>query len=241
MAAVFSRRHFVRIAIATLLSALTLAMMPASAAWITIDDPKWGPDSVVQDTSTSLEWLNLRSTIGLAPAQVIAGLRPGGEFSGFRYATWQEFGSLTSRFFSIASVCCYRPLDAAMTAAFANLFGPTLTDTDLGTPRPGIDGYFDFPSDGRGDGVGSKFFYEVSDGQVDCVYDSNSFTVNFPALPHRGSYLVRSIDEPGVLSLVGAALLGLLAGVRRKRRIVSSWLAVPDGDRGRASGNGAGR
>ena len=221
MGSAFNCKRLVRIAIATLLgAALTLTTVLARAAWIPLDDPKWGRASVVQDTSTGLEWLNLKSTIGLAPARVIAGLRPGGEFAGFRYATWQEFGALTSRFFSTTSVCCYRPLDEATTVDFANLFGPTLTETDLGKPRPGIDGYFDYPSDGRGDGVGSKFFYEVNGGgQVVGVSDSSSFTVNFPALPHRGSYLVRPIDEPGLLSLVGAALIGALAGagVRWKR------------------------
>lgn len=230
-----SATSIIRTAVATLFAgALTLTTGLVRAAWIAIDDPKWGPDSVVQDTSSGLEWLNLRATIGLPPARVYAGLRPEGEFAGFRCATAAEVHSLTSRFFSVPRVCCYRPLDKVTTANFANLFGPTFTVTKLSETNPGVDGYFGFAMAGYTEGIIGAFFYESNAvGQLDGVYDqSGGITLASRGTPSRGSYIVRSVSEPGVLALIGTALLGAVAGLRRRRPVQLARLArTPFGGR----------
>src|SRR3954449_12961250 len=79
---------------------------PARAALILENSPVYGPNSLVLDTSTGLEWLNLSLSTDLTPAYVETQFGPGGQFAGFRYATQEEVASLTTAFFS-GSVCCY--------------------------------------------------------------------------------------------------------------------------------------
>src|SRR4051812_28620374 len=80
---------------------------PARSALILENDPVFGPNSLVLDTSTGLEWLNLGFSANLSPVEVLAQLQPGKKFSGFRYTTYSEFGSLTSSFFSPQTPCCF--------------------------------------------------------------------------------------------------------------------------------------
>jgi hypothetical protein len=113
----------------------------AWASFITLDDPTFGANALVLDTSTGLEWLNARFSIGLSPGQVTADLQPGGEFAGFRYATEQEYVSSTTAFFGFTS-----PqdglnnffLDQNAAEDFISLFGPTFSDFGL----PALSGYY---------------------------------------------------------------------------------------------------
>lgn len=100
----------------------------ALSALILQNDAKFGANSVMLDTSTDLEWLNLRFSQGLSPAQVMAQFGTGGTFEGWRHATSEEFISLATSFFSekfYFDICCNTPIDLVKTMQFANLFGPT--------------------------------------------------------------------------------------------------------------------
>ena len=218
MNAISNCRSGFRLGMAALLAIVLCATAaPVRATLVPVDEPRFGPAALVLDTRTGLEWLSLTHSIGLSPAQVLAELLPGGRFAGFRYASHAEFGALTTDFFA-APVCCLRLLDEATTQAFARLFGPTFTDADLSESRPGIDGYFGFLRDGRGDGAAGRFFHEASLGRVSGVYDQSSFTIRSPGSFRRGSYLVQSVSEPASISLLIASLLGVAAGALPRKR-----------------------
>ena len=61
---------------------------------IVVDDPQYGASSILQDTSTGLEWLNLNKTSNLSYNTVFSNLGPGGMFEGFRYANLDDIGTL---------------------------------------------------------------------------------------------------------------------------------------------------
>jgi hypothetical protein len=193
---------------------------PARSALILQDDPVFGPNSLVLDTSTGLEWLNLRSSINTSPADVIAGFQPGGEFEGFRYATLEEFGLLTTDFFG-QTICCTFSLDLTKTIDFANLFGPTSGTNDL----PQLSGFFNpFPElEGETTICTNRFFYQLNDSPgLSGVYEQDcGATTAVGPQPFMGSYLVRAgagvpIPEPSSITLVCAGLL--LALLTRARK-----------------------
>jgi hypothetical protein len=78
-----------------------LAAGPASATLTLIDDPVFGPMSLVLDTTTNLEWLRVDLTSngptggGLA---VLGQLGPGQKFAGFRFAGTNNWAGLMAEF-----------------------------------------------------------------------------------------------------------------------------------------------
>jgi hypothetical protein len=59
-------------------------------ALIVADDSRYGAASIVRDTSTGLDWLNLTKTVNLSYNTVFGNLVLGGTFEGFRYANLPE-------------------------------------------------------------------------------------------------------------------------------------------------------
>ncbi len=66
----------------------------ASAALLSVGDPRYGTDALTLDTSTGLAWLDVTFSTNLTYWQVLAETQPGGAFSGFRYATLDEVSAL---------------------------------------------------------------------------------------------------------------------------------------------------
>lgn len=64
------------------------------ALMISAGDPHFGIASVTRDTATGLEWLDFTATLGRSMDEVTAGMGPGGEFAGYRYATAAEVTTL---------------------------------------------------------------------------------------------------------------------------------------------------
>jgi hypothetical protein len=186
-------------------------------------------DDLVVDTSTGLEWLNLTRTQQLSVNQVFAQLGPDGQFSGFQYATRDQFVTLFEEVFGTPKLTnSTGSLDLNATENFANLFGPTSFAVPItGEHLPEASGYFDATpgvpgGQGRfsGGATGIAIYYVNTDpgGSNGLVGASDTDFFSGNSLdPLYGSFLVRPVTEPP-LSLLSAALIGLAAVMLRRRR-----------------------
>jgi hypothetical protein len=181
--------------------------LPAHAALIPLDS-SFGPHTIVRDTSSGLDWLNLSVSRNMSTGEIADDLLPGHLFDGFRYAGFSaDLCPLIQDVFSkttCGGVFGFVPLDPPTIRNFINLFGPTVGSGDTASLRGLLD-----PQDGI---IFSALFFGTT-------ADADSQAVNFPraARPEEGSFLVRpsEISEPGSLGLMAAGLAWL--GVRRRR------------------------
>jgi hypothetical protein len=188
-------------------AAAVAAPTSAPAGLIPLDSG-FGPHTIIRDTSSGLDWLNLSVSRNRSTAEIADDLLPGHRFDGFRYADFfSELCPLVQAVFSkdtCSGVFGFRRLDPPTIRNFINLFGPTVGSGDsaglrgvLGpiSPQPGI--------------MFSALFFGFT-------AEADSQAVNFPrrAFPFEGSFLVRpsEIPEPGSLGLMVAGLAWL--GVR---------------------------
>jgi len=136
LAAIFSRN--IKTVVSFVGVVALLAATPASATLTLIDDPVFGPSSLVLDTTTNLEWLRLnftQSEPGGGPLAVIGELGPGQEFAGFQVATANDWAGLMGEFgfptMPGASGCFAAfqcNIDPLVEASFIGLFGVTLEE-----------------------------------------------------------------------------------------------------------------
>jgi hypothetical protein len=69
---------------------LLLPCARADAVLVSLDDTVFGPDTITLDTASGLEWLDLDLTIGISYNAITAQFSLGGDFAGFRHATFDE-------------------------------------------------------------------------------------------------------------------------------------------------------
>jgi hypothetical protein len=185
----------------------------ARATLITINDPTFGPNSLILDTSTGLEWLNAKFSVGLDPTQVTADFQSGARFAGFRYASQDEYIALTTNFFGFDPIG-HMDLDLTKTESFADLFGPTFFLFGL----PAIEGYYGverFPVNLQGC-IG---IFEPDNSNLSYFGDRQCF-FGF-ANGDLGSFLVRT-SEPASLSLFSAGLIAIAVVMQRRKQKAGS-------------------
>lgn len=73
-----------------------LAETSIRADLVSVDDSRYGKDSLIVDTRTGLAWLDLCYTVNLSYSQTEAASQPPNFLSGFRHATSSEVKSLFS-------------------------------------------------------------------------------------------------------------------------------------------------
>ena len=177
---------------------------PISAQVIEVDSAIFGPGTLTRDTVQGLDFLDLEDTLGRSFQDVSSQLGSGGEFEGFRYATFDEIESLVSNYNSPATPPGTPRLTALLDVA-TNLFGSDFStglSADLG-PDGGIQ-------------------------IVSIIENANSLNANqtIEAAVDRvsnttGSFLVTSssaVPEPNSVSLCAVLFMGVLA--RRKKQPV---------------------
>ena len=160
-------------------------------------DPRFGQDSVTVDTSTNLAWLDVDLSEGRSFMDVASELGPGGDFSGYRFATPAEISNLFDTFGFTEETISPAPL----TSMFFDLFG--VTSSQDGNPE-----IFGWASN-AGPIYGLDFFLGGLGGTYG-VYRGDVLSQNPAfAFPGTGSWLVRQTSEPQVLLLLGLALICL--------------------------------
>lgn len=154
-----------------------LVRSPANATLIKIDDAIWGEGSIIRDTKTGLEWLVLTFSTGRSYNDVSSQFGEGGDFSGWRHATFAEivgvFNSLnlttgTTSSDNLAGAQSYLTLWGITWQSNGALFNRgwaihsdgslLLAGVDVytdGTANAGFTGY-GFPEDGYFDYAGSN-------------------------------------------------------------------------------------
>jgi len=90
--AIFSR--------ALALSVLALGVLASSplSAQVFAVDSEFGMGTLTRDSTQGLDFLDLGETVGRSFEDISAQLGDGGEFAGFRYATFEEITNLASNF-----------------------------------------------------------------------------------------------------------------------------------------------
>ncbi len=188
------------------LSFLALCVLfssPISAQVIEIDSDIFGPGTLTRDTVQGLDFLDLEDTLGRSFQDVSSQLGSGGEFEGFRYATFDEIESLVSNYNSPATPPGTPRLTALLDVA-TNLFGSDFStglSADLGP-------------------LGDIQIVSIIENTSPSASQSIEVAVDRVS-PTTGSFLVTSssaVPEPNSVSLCAVLFMGVLA--RRKKQPV---------------------
>jgi hypothetical protein len=85
-----------RVSTVMCIAAASCAATVLAQPFFSIDDAAFGPESVLLDAGTGLEFLDLSLTDGLGTVQVGAGFGPGGAYESWRFATLDEVLALVN-------------------------------------------------------------------------------------------------------------------------------------------------
>lgn len=203
----------------SLATAALLAAGTAQASLVQQDFATPGDALVTLDTSTHLEWLDLTATQDLSVDQVLAGVG-GWTSSGFAYASFGQVGQLLNDAGYLGGTSDYPTLflvaDNASANAFLADFGATSPpDHTFGFFAPYACGPVSAPT------TCTDYVQINANGNANQGYaipDSGAFGTAV-ARPYIGSFLVRSVPEPGTVAtlLCGMAMLAALARRRHLR------------------------
>jgi hypothetical protein len=182
-----------------------LAAAPADATLTLVDDPVFGPASLVADSTTNLEWLRLNFTQGNHgenQTNVLSQMGPGQQFAGFQVASSDNVSGLMGEFGfptqpgppnCFAGFPC--GIDPTLEDNVTNLFGISLGD-EIGygyTPLPlSFDSLAFLPG-------GMMEFNGFSEG---CKQGCDLALVRDPPAPP-------AVPEPGMFGLMLLCFAGL--------------------------------
>ena len=194
------------------LLAFALLTTNAGAALIDVDWAFPGDNSLMQDTSTNLQWLDLSLSDNKSYNLVISQLQPGGVYDGFRYATrdevlhlWSEAGITDTGFAWVNNGEYPIVSDMVNRLGWSVLDGihiHTLGIVEGGPPLPANERWV------------MELSYNHDGVQVRTSSDYYTLDTDF-ASPHYSSYLVRAVPVPPALLLFASGLC-LFAANRKK-------------------------
>ena len=202
--------------ILAVLALLFLGALSANANLIQKSDPRFGANSLIDDTRTGLVWLYLPASLDLSYSQAEADMVPGGEFAGFRHATAEGVLSLYNSagfgegFFGPSSP------DYQNVTALISLMDPTNSagaSGITGTFEPGASDAVAMAYIGVGySGGGQGFFVTASLGSPGTTSTDYGLGTAFPDV---GNWMV-VVPEPSSLALTIAGGAFLVALFKRR-------------------------
>lgn len=219
-----------RMRMAAVLAPLLLAVssLPAEAALNSIDDINWGPNSIIRDTATNLDWLKPIKTTNLS-YEFVSNQLGTGNYAAFHYASLTDVKTL----FTDAGMplgCCFDGIAYgdffARVTSFVSLFGQTYEGPYLlNNTVHGVSGLL-APTEGKTDPQFANAQYGILFGGPGYGNGETFGTLSDAYMnPQTGSWLIRNastppVPEPGsfAMMLVGLAVISVAA--KRRHRAV---------------------
>ena len=207
-----------RIALALGAAALVASGM-AQAALVKQDLLTAGDGLVTLDTSTHLEWLKLTATQNLS-VDAVQGGAGGWTGLGFQYGSFGQVGQLLNDAGYLGDISNYGTLDLIADNVSANTF---LTDFGSTAPPNLTFGFIAPYPCGRtiGSSTSCTDYVQInangSSNHGYAIPDSGAFGTDV-ARPYVGSFLVRTVPEPGSGALLLSGLTALGFALRRRGR-----------------------
>jgi hypothetical protein len=195
---------------------MSLVMVPKGAASIlSVGDPVFGPDSITRDTESGLEWLDLTLTTNRSYNDLLGidgsnEFLPGGDFSGFCYATREELIAFWTNSGIVNIPDGLLVENKIPVERLQSLIGITESDSPFEFFRTvGVYGYLQVLSNGDVIPFAAEIYIDGGRGDAELNLGTYYTSTN----EHLGHWLVRDasqvIPEPATLALFGLSLLGL--------------------------------
>jgi len=221
------RRDFNKVVFAGL-----LGMSIGTGAQATIIDH----GSYLSDTASGLDWLDVTASVNLSMQQVKANFGSGGLYSGWRYATGNEFNQLVGNYTG-NPVGGYGEIfqEPDLIDGLVDMLGSTFDSYFIKAVGVTYEQYYGLPEGTSNytlgfiaDQAGANQYYMAQ------LYDFDQYAYiqdfswahdgtirDYEQRPDMGSYLVRAtaispIPEPSGMALVACGLLALVVAINRR-------------------------
>lgn len=194
------------------------------------------------DTATGLDWLDVTETVNMSFDTITGMLGAGGAYSGWRYATGDEFNTLVGNYTGVPITAGFYGMviqEPDRIDGLVAMLGSTIDAAYLASHGMTWDAYYGY-AEGAGLDYTSGFIADaaypdmawyatlydadVYESSLDADYSWAHYDEPVPTyldMDSVGSYLVRpaiTVPEPGVIGLLALGLVGLVATRRRIHR-----------------------
>ncbi len=205
-------------ALSTLAACWLVGAAPSGAALSTTDS-RFGPDTLVEDTATGLDWLILPTTQGFSVDQILTATKPGGSFEEFRLATRDELvtllDALSIPFNGTCFGACFINGQQFVSVFQGNggLLGPVTV------VEPGLVELFSFHISLYPDNTEAFGDLQLVSRVLDIAFSGDRF---FLVADQTEPPVTVTVPEPGSVTIVVASL-GWLALLARRRVTAIPW------------------
>jgi len=202
----------INISIITLIFIISILPSPSTAALIDLDWNTTNDSSLLLDTNSQLQWLDLSITANQSYNEVMTQMLQGGTYEGFRYATrdevfqlWSEAGITDTNFTWQTNGEWQTIKELADRLGTSTLFDPH----GLGTHALGlVEGGPSLPANER---WVMEISYHSNGSEVRTSSNHYTLDVDYASI-HYSSYLVQAVPTPPAVLLFLSGFITLLIG-----------------------------